>query len=73
MVISAEMRSAIDAEIAKYPQRRGALLLALHIAQKELGHIAPEAAAELATIFELKPVDVMEVISFYNMFYATPQ
>jgi NADH-quinone oxidoreductase subunit E len=73
MVISSEARSAIDAEIARYPERRGALLPALHIVQKELGHIAPETAAEVAEIFELKPVDVMEVVSFYNMFYATPQ
>lgn len=73
MVISAEARSAIDVEIAKYPKRRGALLPALHIVQKELGHIAPETASELAEIFELKPVDVMEVVSFYNMFFASPQ
>jgi NADH-quinone oxidoreductase subunit E len=73
MVISPEARSAIDAAIEKYPERRGALLPALHIVQKELGHIAPETAAEVAEIFGLKPVDVMEVVSFYNMFYATPQ
>jgi NADH-quinone oxidoreductase subunit E len=73
MVISAEARSAIGTEIAKYPQRRGALLPALHIVQRELGHIAPETASDLAEIFELKPVDVMEVVSFYNMFFAAPQ
>jgi NADH-quinone oxidoreductase subunit E len=73
MVISAEARSAIETEIAKYPQRRGALLPALHIVQRELGHIAPETASDLAEIFELKPVDVMEVVSFYNMFFAAPQ
>ena len=73
MVISADARSAIDAAIARYPQRRGALLPALHIVQKELGHIAPETASELAEIFELKPVDVMEVVSFYNMFFTAPQ
>ncbi len=73
MVISGDARNAIDAEIAKYPQRRGALLPALHIVQKELGHIAPETASELAEMFELKPVDVMEVVSFYNMFSAAPQ
>jgi len=73
MVISEETRSAIDGEIARYPRPRGALLPALHLVQKEHGHVSPEAARELAGIFELKPVDVMEVISFYNMFHATPQ
>jgi NADH-quinone oxidoreductase subunit E len=73
MVISEETRSAIDGQIARYPRKRGALLPALHLVQKEHGHVSPEAARELAEIFELPPVDVMEVISFYNMFYATPQ
>jgi len=73
MVISEATRSKIEAEIAKYPRRRGALLPALHLVQKQLGWIAPETARELATIFEIKAVDVMEVVTFYNMFYDAPQ
>ena len=73
MVISRDARARIDAEIAKYPQRRGALLPALHIVQEEQGHVAAESARELAEIFGIRPIDVMEVVSFYNMFYATPQ
>jgi NADH-quinone oxidoreductase subunit E len=73
MVISPATRSAIDAEIARYPRKRGALLPALHLVQREHGWISPEAAREVAGIFELLPVDVMEVISFYNMFHDRPQ
>jgi NADH-quinone oxidoreductase subunit E len=73
MVISQESRARIDAEIAKYPTKRGALLPALHIVHEQLGHVARETAVELAEILEIRPVDVMEVVSFYNMFYATPQ
>jgi NADH-quinone oxidoreductase subunit E len=73
MVISARAREQIDKEIARYPQRRGALLPALHIVQAELGHIAPETAKELAEIFGIRPIDVAEVVSFYNMFYDAPQ
>ena len=72
MVNSAEARSAIDTEIARYPQKRGALLPALHRVQAELGWISPEAMAEVAEIFELRPVEVMEVVSFYNMFHTRP-
>ena len=72
-MISAAARARIDAEIARYPQPRGALLPALHIVQEELGHVAPEAAKELASIFGIRPFEVLEVVSFYNMFYATPQ
>jgi NADH-quinone oxidoreductase E subunit len=73
MVISAETRTAIDAEIAKYPRKRGALLPALHLVQKQTGWISPEVAREIAAIFEIRPIEVMEVVTFYNMFYDRPQ
>ncbi len=73
MVISEETRSKIDAETAKYPQRRGALLPALHLVQAELGYISQDGAREVAEIFGIPPVEVMEVVSFYNMLYAEPQ
>lgn len=73
MVISQETRAKIDQEIAKYPKRRGGLLPALHLVHEEQGHVSRECAAELAEIFEIRPIDVLEVISFYNMFYDAPQ
>lgn len=73
MVISDATRAAIDAEIAKYPQPRGALLAALHLVQAEQGWIAPEAMVALAEIFAIRPIEVMEVVTFYNMFSAEPQ
>ena len=73
MVISDETRSKIDAAIAKYPKKRGALLPALHLVQKDHGHVSKECAVELAEIFEIRPVEVMEVVTFYNMFFDSPQ
>lgn len=73
MVISAETRALIDQEIAKYPVRRGALLPALHLVQRQLGHVALDTAKEVAAIFEIRPIEVMEVVTFYNMFYDAPQ
>ena len=73
MVISKATRARIDAEIAKYPERRGALLPALHLIQAELGYISQDAAREAAEIFGIHPVEVMEVVSFYNMLYTEPQ
>ena len=73
MVISAATRARIEAEIAKYPRKRGALLAALHLVQKELGYIARDSAVELAALFDLHPIEVMEVVTFYNMFFDRPQ
>ena len=71
--LSAETRAAIEREIAKYPQRRGALLPALHLVQAERGWISPDQARAVAQIFGIRPIEVMEVVSFYNMFYDRPQ
>jgi NADH-quinone oxidoreductase subunit E len=73
VVISAETRARIDGEIAKYPVPRGALLPALHLVHRDLGFVSRECADELAAIFGIRPIEVMEVVSFYNMFYDRPQ
>ncbi len=73
MVISYETRRKIDAEIALYPKPRGALLPALHLVHEEHGHVSKEVAVQLAEIFGIQPVDVMAVVSFYNMFHDAPQ
>jgi NADH-quinone oxidoreductase subunit E len=73
LVISEGARARIAAETAKFPAKRGALLPALRIVQDELGHIGVGAAGELAAIFGTSIVEIMEVVSFYNMLYGTPQ
>ena len=72
-MISAATRARIDSEIAKYPRPRGALLPALHLVQADHGYVSAECARELASIFEIEAIDVMEVVSFYNMFFDRPQ
>ncbi len=73
MVISDETRRKIDAEITLYPKPRGALLPALHLVHAEHGFVSKQVAIELAGIFGIQPVDVMAVVSFYNMFHDAPQ
>ncbi|CAG0957123.1 NADH-quinone oxidoreductase subunit E [Myxococcaceae bacterium] len=73
MVISDAAREKIRAEMAKYPKPEGALLAALHLVQKQTGHISGETAQEIADLFGIHPIRVMEVVTFYNMFYDEPQ
>lgn len=72
-MISAATRALIDRAIARFPEKRGALLSTLHYVQAEDGYIARDDAEEVARILEIAPIEVMEVISFYNMFYDQPQ
>ena len=71
-MISDETRQKISAEMEKYPRKRGALLPALHLVQADHGYVSVELTRELAALFEIEPVEVMEVVSFYNMFHAEP-
>jgi NADH-quinone oxidoreductase E subunit len=71
--VKPETRRKIEELFPLYPHRRGALLPAIYLVQEEHGHVSPEAARELAELFELQPVQVWEVLSFYNMFYTEPQ
>ncbi|MAE95082.1 MAG: NAD(P)H-dependent oxidoreductase subunit E [Deltaproteobacteria bacterium] len=73
VAFSDETRAAIEAEMAKFPEPRGAMLAALRLVQEELGYIGPDAARRLAAMFGLRPVQVLEIVSFYNMFYDQPQ
>ena len=68
-----ETRKKIQDLFQHYPQRRGALLPAIYLVQEELGHVSPQSARELAELFEIEPVAVWEVLTFYNMFYTEPQ
>jgi NADH-quinone oxidoreductase E subunit len=71
--VRAETRAAIEALFDRYPARRGALLPAIYLIQAENGWVSTEQARELAELFEIPPVEVWEVLSFYNMFYTEPQ
>jgi NADH-quinone oxidoreductase E subunit len=68
-----DTRAQIEALFERYPAKRGALLPAIYLAQAEKGWVDPETTRELARIFELQPVEIHEVLSFYNMFYTEPQ
>ncbi len=60
-------------EIAKrYPHKRAALIPALHVVQRRHGWVPPEAMAEVAGILDTRPVEVMEVVSFYTMLNPAP-
>jgi NADH-quinone oxidoreductase subunit E len=71
--VSAETRAKILEEVKKYPRRRGAMLPTLHLLQGELGWISPDTASAVARFFGIHPIEVMEVVSFYNMFFDQPQ
>lgn len=56
----------------KYPERRSALIPALHLAQVELGYLPREIQNEVAALFDIDPNEVNSVVTFYDMFFEEP-
>ena len=55
-----------------YPDRRAALLPVLQMAQDRFGYISPEAEEYVASLFDLSPAHVHEVVTFYTLFFTRP-
>lgn len=61
-------------EMAKtFPVMRSSLLPALHLIQKEKGHIERDDLKELSLILKLPVSEVYGVATFYHMFTDTPR
>ena len=56
----------------KYPEKRSALIPALHLAQAEAGYLPREVQNEVADLFGIDPNEVNAVVTFYDMFFEEP-
>ena len=65
---SDQTQKKIKELIARYPQKKAALLPLLHIAQQEFGQITAEEEKLVAGLLDIKPIQVREVVTFYSMY-----
>ena len=56
-----------------YPDKRGALLPVLHMAQDTFGYVSLETEEYVAGLFNLSPAHVHEVVTFYTMYFQQPK
>jgi NADH-quinone oxidoreductase subunit E len=52
----------------KYPERRTAILPAMHVVLKEVGYYNQNILKEIADLLELSEMQVSETVSFYTYF-----
>lgn len=72
MKLSKDVTEAILNLQKRYPEKRSALIPALHIAQAEVGYLPKEIQDEVAKLFDLDPNEVYAVVTFYDMFFEEP-
>jgi NADH-quinone oxidoreductase E subunit len=62
----------INKEIAKYPEKKPAVMATLYIAQEQNGYISNEVIKEVAGILEMNSEEVLGVVTFYTMYFQKP-
>ena len=65
-------RERLNKIISRYPDKQGALLPALNLAQEIHGFVSPEAMEVVAHELELSPAYVRGVATFYTMYNRRP-
>ncbi|MBA3237458.1 MAG: NADH-quinone oxidoreductase subunit NuoE [Parachlamydiaceae bacterium] len=72
-MITDKTRTAIITLQKSYPEKRSALLPALHMVQDEIGYLPLEAQSEVAELFDITTSEVHAVVTFYDMFFEAPK
>jgi len=70
--VPAELRTRIEALMARYPDSRSAALPALDAAQQLHGWCSPEALQQVAAVMRVTPAYLSSVASFYDMLRTEP-
>jgi NADH:ubiquinone oxidoreductase subunit E len=68
-----ELRREIEAAMPKYPDRRSAVIPALHAAQQLHGWCSPEAIHQVAAVMQVTPAYLTSVATFYDMLETYPE
>jgi len=69
---SPETLKEFQATVARYPKKEAAMLPVLYLAQREFGHLGPEAIDYVAKLMDQTPARVYGVVSFYTMYNMAP-
>ena len=70
---SAEQLAEVRRLQSLYPDKRGALLPVLHMAQDTFGYVSLDVQSYVAGLFDLSPAHVHEVVTFYTLYFQQPK
>lgn len=71
-MLSEKTRQTILELQKSYPEKRSALIPALHLAQAEAGYLPRDVQNEVASLFGIDPNEVNAIVTFYDMFFEEP-
>lgn len=62
----------IKAILAKYPDKRSAVLPVMYLAQEAYGFMSQDAMRDVASVLDLDPTHVLSLAGFYSLYYEEP-
>jgi NADH-quinone oxidoreductase E subunit len=72
MILTAETVREIKERAQKYPHRKSAVLPALTIAYRQVGHLNDDVYHEISKVINIPYVEIAEAATFYTMFPKEP-
>jgi len=73
MTLAEKYADQIEKTLAKYPDKRSAVMPMLHLAQQEYGWVSDDGIREVAVICEMDPTQVKSIAGFYTMYSEKPK
>jgi NADH-quinone oxidoreductase E subunit len=72
MLIAEKYAKEIEGILARFPDKKSAVLPLMHLAQHEYGYMSDDAKREVAAILDLDPTHVLSLSGFYSLYYEEP-
>ena len=73
MILTEESVNKIKEKLAQYPRAKSAILPALTIAYRQVGHVDDDIYGDIARIIKISTLEVAEAATFYTMFAKKPR
>lgn len=67
-MLSEQLKSQVQTLITKYPDRRSAIMPALHLVQRDCGWLPDEAVQDLSDLLGYSTTEINSVATFYTMY-----
>jgi len=72
MILTEESVQRIKDKAARYPSRKSAILPAITIAYRQVGHLNNDLYHEISRIIKVPELEIAEAATFYTMFTKKP-
>jgi NADH-quinone oxidoreductase subunit E len=72
MLLAEKYADEIQTLLAKYPDKRSAVLPIMYLAQEAYGFMSKEAMHDVASVLDMDPTQVLSLAGFYTLFYEEP-